>query len=243
MTPHDDPKSTVLGEKELIRELEPTREEMIAALDPEQRDTIITAYNDVCNDLGQEPVNEMSDLPARVFHDWREWICETTHTRPAQIARKIMESRDAEYRLETNGSDPDDTSSWQVFTVHRLDDSGGEDSTDNNQEFAYGSNTVDGCDCPALSAGHDPETNLFAVEDYDSAIRAQGVADTGTVAEETAKQTWLTLIDELKQILSGKYEADELTVATPRTLRETRLALKQAEKIAHDLGWVEVSNE
>lgn len=91
--------------------------------------------------------------------------------------------------------------------------------------FAYGKDTVAGCDCPAVRAGYQPgsgDASTGVAEWYDAIVRELGFRNADSIlSEEKAKAAWLKTIERLE-------EENEVGVSTAR-------------EIAHDLGWVQES--
>lgn len=88
------------------------------------------------------------------------------------------------------------------------------------RQFAHGADKFEGCDCPAVAAGFDPqEDNVVVVASrYDIEIEGPR-ASTGLVSEEEAKEAWLDAIDYLE-------ESDHGSVS------------HEAYKVVENLGWV-----
>lgn len=82
-----------------------------------------------------------------------------------------------------------------------------------NRQFAFGSNKIDNCACPALTAGMHPENNvrypgiLEAAEWYDEIISDyHGVTGfEGIVDENVAKDAWIEMIEQALE--RGTFEA------------------------------------
>lgn len=103
------------------------------------------------------------------------------------------------------------------------------------RRFAYGRNTVDGCECPASAAGYAKDdvmtlTNAHVgdlARAYDRTVRYQleSVDPTeraGTLSEADAREVWLTVLDRARS--SG-------SVGDP--------LVEKGEEIARELGWLE----
>lgn len=81
-------------------------------------------------------------------------------------------------------------------------------------EFAYGSDCVDGTECPARAAGF--ETNSPVVGFYDSLINEGDNVGQGTVTEERARAAWLDAIKAVKQ----EYGEDHAEAQAARQIAE-----------------------
>jgi hypothetical protein len=98
-------------------------------------------------------------------------------------------------------------------------------------EFAFGSNHVDGCSCPAQAAGFDVSDDIviMVAEEYDDKIRAREKCSEGIVGSYTAKTVWDNVIDDLEQRLDDVESPDEIEI-----IREQ---LDVARKVADTLSW------
>ena len=66
------------------------------------------------------------------------------------------------------------------------------------RQFAFGSNSFDGCPCPALAAGYNPDNNAVAcevAERYDEYARTLSCVDEGLLPDHLAQQAWEDAID------------------------------------------------
>ena len=95
-------------------------------------------------------------------------------------------------------------------------------TTDSERTFAFGGNSYEGCYCPAIMAGFNPDSDdtLWVAEMYDEILAAELSLANGTVDEETAKEAWLDAIDRLERADTTDEEA-----------------LEAARKVAERLGW------
>lgn len=90
--------------------------------------------------------------------------------------------------------------------------------SDNTKMFAFGDNTFEGCECPAMSVGVDPLSNDVALEvvtEYDNYMEDVEGVIAGVTEEQKARHAWLASMDNL----SGA-------------------ALREAKYIAEELGWL-----
>jgi hypothetical protein len=94
--------------------------------------------------------------------------------------------------------------------------------------FAFGADTFQDCPCPAKAAGHEPSMLRQPVTGYDDYLKAYQGNERGVVDEETAEEAWLSMIDSLEENEDRQW---------------TRHDLKEARKIARDLGWLEADDE
>jgi hypothetical protein len=95
--------------------------------------------------------------------------------------------------------------------------------SDNNdtEMFAFGENSFEGCDCPAVKAGVDPSLNDVVREvtsAYDSYMMDLEGKHVGVTEEENAKEAWFAIMEEAR-IGSAIY--------------------REAEYIAEELGWLD----
>lgn len=101
------------------------------------------------------------------------------------------------------------------------------DETEQHEnDFLFGKNELHGCSCPAVAAGIHPRENIHAEEIavvYDNIIREEAAHTFGFIAEEGAKEAWLTAIQELRK---GVPEWEE-----------TSEPIEVGEQVAQELGW------
>lgn len=73
------------------------------------------------------------------------------------------------------------------------------DNTNDSRLFAFGRNEYNGCECPAVTAGFDPEKSQFVadvVKEYDRIISRGRAESVGIVDERQAKHAWISTIKE-----------------------------------------------
>jgi len=102
-----------------------------------------------------------------------------------------------------------------------------------SQRFAYGSNHVDGCSCPATAAGYCPPSAIHAcavAREYDEEL-ATCRSDSGTVDEETAKEAWKAAI--------RYYERTVKQTPKHKDKEWYQERLDVGKDIARELGWME----
>lgn len=96
------------------------------------------------------------------------------------------------------------------------------------QEFAYGKDTIQGCECPARAAGFAPsdgDESIAVAEWYDCAVKDVGNANySSIISEQEAKEAWLEMIDQMEKRTASIYKAER--------------DLKVAREIAEELGWL-----
>lgn len=101
-----------------------------------------------------------------------------------------------------------------------------------SENFAFGENKVDDCECPAVAAGCSLDNDLAIIAgEYDWKIEkkledSEFDAETyrnrrGIVDEENAKQCWLEVLEEIE---------------TDKSLEQ---AYEKGQKVAEDLGWLD----
>lgn len=83
------------------------------------------------------------------------------------------------------------------------------------KQFAYGKNTIAGCECPAVAAGFEPasgDDSILAAEMYDEQVAENGFTNAQSIInEEAAKESWLAMIEKMDRLSYGNY--DNLQVA------------------------------
>lgn len=94
-------------------------------------------------------------------------------------------------------------------------------ATNDTNDFAFGRNCVDDCQCPAMTAGFNPDGTgvdhvpglLEAAEWYDSLVAKDTGEMEGVIAEGFAKEKWLEMMNEMKEIDPEAYSAAENVAA------------------------------
>lgn len=97
-----------------------------------------------------------------------------------------------------------------------------------NKKFAYGSNSVDGCKCPSVTA---LDKTVGVVDEYDKRLQSvDSYVDRGTVEEQEAKKAWLMAIwQEIDYAVTGNGDfpsVDNIEIA------------KDGIRVAKELGWI-----
>lgn len=90
-------------------------------------------------------------------------------------------------------------------------------ATNNTDEFAFGRNSVEDCQCPAMNAGFNPDGTgvdhvdglLEAAEWYDNLVATETGEIKGTISEPFAKEKWLEMMDEMEELDPEAYSAAE----------------------------------
>lgn len=100
------------------------------------------------------------------------------------------------------------------------------DSQAEDRQFAFGTNSYQGCDCPTLRAGYQPERMETVIQEYDRLMASKQSVEAGIVDEETAKEVWLQMI----------WVMGDCEVAFARPVKEP---LEHASRVARKLGWLE----
>ena len=96
------------------------------------------------------------------------------------------------------------------------------------QQFAYGKDTIQGCECPARAAGFAPsdgDESTAVAEWYDSAVKDVGNTHySSIISEQKAKEAWLEMIDQMEKRVDSIYKGER--------------DLQIAREIADELGWL-----
>lgn len=108
------------------------------------------------------------------------------------------------------------------------------------QEYAFGHNEVDGCKCPAVVAGYEPDKEgytLDVAEAFDRVVRGDNDDCAGTIPEPEARDAWKELVDRYRETVE-EYEhdfEDSIPNGTHKTYVER---MNRAKEIGDELGWL-----
>lgn len=95
------------------------------------------------------------------------------------------------------------------------------------RRFAYGSNEIGGCACPAVRAGYNPldDASCKIAEYYDFAVGKLGHRTADSILpEEFAREAWFHALHELRE--NAPYDIQDKNIEV-------------ALEIAEELGWSE----
>jgi len=99
-----------------------------------------------------------------------------------------------------------------------------------NRMFAFGSNVVNECPCPATKAGFNPDNDsiYLVAEAYDDIVRSEyQCGHTGVVDESIAQEAWEKAIQRVKNDFKENSEY---------LMHHSRYCLTQAKGVQDELG-------